>query len=104
MLLRFMESEEELVIVDFGFRQQWAFAAVMPKRVGKKLGKYFLQKLRINVQHRVATLNLPGDLVFLFWEILVDLFAQVFDEIWSPIRDKAGFNVPDVSGKLNSSH
>src|ERR1043166_4312618 len=28
-ILRFMKSEQEPVVVDFGFRQKWAFATIM---------------------------------------------------------------------------
>src|SRR5678815_703328 len=47
--LWFMQGEEELVVIDFGFHQKRTFAAIMPKGIGEKLGKCLLQKLRINV-------------------------------------------------------
>src|SRR6516225_10096894 len=98
-ILWFMESKEESGVVDFGFRQKPAFTAVMAESVGEKLGNHFLQKLRINVQHRVARLNLPVDFCGLLWEIVANLPAQVFHEIGSAIRNQVGFNLSDISGK-----
>src|SRR5436190_453558 len=100
-ILWFIESEAEPVVVDFGFRQNPAFATVMPESIGEKLGKYFLQKLRINVQHRVARLNLPGDFGVLLWEIVVNFPAQVFHEIDCPVGNQIGFNLFDLSRKAS---
>ena len=50
----------------------------MPKGIGEKLRKCFLEKLRINIQHRVTKLNFPCDLLAFLWEIVLDLSAQVF--------------------------
>ena len=58
----FIERKQELAIADSGARNQCALAAIVPKSVGKKLDKHFLQQLRINIQHRVPKLNVPGDL------------------------------------------
>src|SRR5437870_7574370 len=94
-----VQSEEKLVVVDFGFREERTFAPIMPKGIGEKLGKCFLQKLRINVQHRIAELPLPTDFAAVLWEIVLDLRAQIFDKIGSPVRDQGRFNLPDGSGK-----
>ena len=44
-----LERKEELVVIYFGSRNEWAFVTIVPKSVGKKLGKHFQQKLRINI-------------------------------------------------------
>ena len=44
-----LERKEELVVIYFGSRNEWAPVTIVPKSVGKKLGKRFLQKLRINI-------------------------------------------------------
>src|SRR6266581_2375882 len=97
--LWFMQGEEELVVIDFGFREERTFATIMPKGIGEKLVKCFLQKLRINVQHRIAELPLPTDFAAVLWEIVLDLRAQIFDKIGSPVRDQVGCDLADCSGK-----
>ncbi len=62
----FMEREQEQPIADSGPCNQWAFAAIVPESVGKKLNKYFLEQLRINIQHPVLKLHVPCDLVVFF--------------------------------------
>ena len=62
----FMEREQEQPIADSGPCNQWAFAAIVPESVGKKLNKYFLEQLRINIQHPVLKLHVPSDLVVFF--------------------------------------
>src|SRR6266480_5266214 len=47
--LWFMQGEEELVVIGFGFHDERTFATIMPKGIGEELGKCLLQKLRINV-------------------------------------------------------
>ena len=44
-----LERKEELVVIYFGSRNERALATIMPKSIGKKLGKRFLQKLGINI-------------------------------------------------------
>src|SRR5205807_6233069 len=97
--LWFMQGEEELVVIDFGFRDERTFAAIMPKGIGEKLGKCFQQILRINIQHRIAELPLPTDFAAVLWEIVLDLRAQIFDKIGSPVRDQVGCDLVDYSGK-----
>ena len=46
---RLLERKEELVVIYFGSRNERSLATIMPKSIGKKLGKRFLQKLRINI-------------------------------------------------------
>ena len=48
-----MQREEKSVIVDFGIYQKRAFAPIMPKSIGEKFRKCFLQKLWINIQTRI---------------------------------------------------
>ncbi len=45
-----LHSKEELAILHFDNHNNIALAATVPKGVGKKLDKRFLQKLRINIQ------------------------------------------------------
>src|SRR5438094_1606075 len=94
-----MEHEKEPVAFDFGLRQKLAFATIMPESISKKLGEYFLQKLRINAQHRIARLNLPVNFGVFLWEIVVNFPAQVFHEIGSPVRNQGWSHLPDVFGK-----
>ena len=46
---RLLERKEKSVVIYFGSRNKRAFATIMPKSIAKKLGKRFLQKLRINI-------------------------------------------------------
>ena len=62
----FMEREQEPPIADSGPCNQRALAAIVPESVGKKLHKYFLEQLRINVQYSVLKLHVPCDLVVFF--------------------------------------
>ncbi len=62
----FMEREQESPIADSGPCNQWALAAIVPESVGKKLNKYFLKQLRINIQYPVLKLHVPCDLVVFF--------------------------------------
>ena len=62
----FMEREQESPIADSGPCNQWALAAIVPERVGKKLNKYFLKQLRINIQYPVLKLHVPGDFLVFF--------------------------------------
>ena len=62
----FVEAEQEPPIADSGSCNQCAVAAIMLESVGKKLHKYFLEQLRINVQHPVLKLHVPCDLVVFF--------------------------------------
>ena len=43
-----------------------ALAAIVPESVGKKLNKYFLEQLRINIQYPILKLHVPCDLVVFF--------------------------------------
>jgi len=47
--LWFMQREAESVFVDFGSCDKWAFATIVLDGVREKLGKCFLEKLRINI-------------------------------------------------------
>jgi len=62
----FMEREQETPIADSRPGNQWALAAIVPESVGKKLHKYFLEQLRINIQYPVLKLDVPRDLVIFF--------------------------------------
>src|SRR5207247_3716731 len=75
--LWFMQSEEEPVIIDFGFSQNWPFTAIVPEGIGKKLGECFLEKLRINIQRCVAELNVPGAFSALVWLSVLQMSAKV---------------------------
>src|SRR6266550_4310128 len=55
----FVEAEQEASIADSGFRNQCALAAIVLESIGKKLHKYFLEQLRINVQYSVLKLHIP---------------------------------------------
>src|SRR4029077_3052271 len=62
----FVEDEQEPPIADSGTCDQCALAAIVLESVGKKLHKYFLEQLRINIQHPVLKLHVPCDLVVFF--------------------------------------
>ena len=62
----FVEAEQEPPIADSGSCNHRAVAAIVLESVGKKLHKYFLEQLRINVQYSVLKLHVPCDLVVLF--------------------------------------
>ena len=62
----FMEREQETPIADSRPGNQWALAAIVPESVGKKLHKYFLEQLRINIEYPVLKLHIPCDLVVFF--------------------------------------
>jgi hypothetical protein len=97
--LGFTEIEEEFLVIDFRSRNKPTFTTIVPEGVGENLAKCFLEKLRINIQHRVTKLNFPGDLLALFWEIVVDLSAQVLHKIRGRIRDHVRSDLPHCSGK-----
>ena len=62
----FVEAEKELPIADSGSCNHRAVAAIVLESVGKKLHKYFMEQLRINIQHPVLKLHVPCDLVVFF--------------------------------------
>ena len=62
----FMECEQEPPIADSGPCNQCALAAIVPESVGKKLNKYFLEQLRINIEYPVLKLHVPRNLVVFF--------------------------------------
>ena len=62
----FMESEQQPPIADSGPCNQCALAAIVPESVGKKLNKYFLEQLRINIQYPVLKLHVPCDFLVVF--------------------------------------
>ena len=62
----FVEAEQELPIADSGSCNQCAVAAIVLESVGKKLHKYFLEQLWINIQHPIRKLHVPCDLVVFF--------------------------------------
>ena len=62
----FVEAEQELPIADSGSCNHRAVAAIVLESVGKKLHKYFLEQLRINVQHPVLKLHVPCDFLAFF--------------------------------------
>ena len=51
---RLLHNKKKLAIRDFGSHNDIALAANVPEGIGKKLAKRFLQKLGINIQHRIA--------------------------------------------------
>jgi len=46
--LRLLERKEEPLVIYLGSRNKHALATIVPKGIGKKFDKDFLQKLRIN--------------------------------------------------------
>ena len=62
----FMEREQEPPIADPGSCYQRALAAIVPEGVAKKLHKYFLEQLRINIEYPVLELHVPRDVVVFF--------------------------------------
>src|SRR4029453_3365336 len=62
----FGEAEQEPPIADSGSCNQCAVAAIVLESVGKKLHKYFLEQLRINIQHPVLKLHVPCDFLAFF--------------------------------------
>src|SRR5204862_6942664 len=86
--LWFMQGEEEPVIIDLGFSQNWAFAAIVPQGVGEKLGECFLEKLRITIQRCVAELNVPGDFSAPACKIVLNFLAPILHKISHLVRDR----------------
>src|SRR5439155_26399861 len=97
--LRFMQAEEKSLVIDLRARDERTFTTIVPEGDGENLGKCFLEKLRINIQHRVTKLNFPGDILALLWVIVVDLSAQVLHKIRGRIRDHVRSDLPHCSGK-----
>ena len=62
----FVEGEQEPPITDSGPGNQCAAAAVVLESVGKKLHKYFLEQLRIDIEHPARKFHVPCDLVAFF--------------------------------------
>src|SRR5882757_11072763 len=62
----FMEAEQEPPIADSGPCNQCALAAIVPESVGKKLNKYFLEQLRINIEYPALKFHVPCNLVVFF--------------------------------------
>src|SRR5437588_5527459 len=91
--LRFMQGEEKSLVIDLRARDKRTLATIVPESIGEKLGKCFLEKLRINIQHPVIELNVPGDFPALLWEIAVDLFAQILHKISGLVRDQGRSNL-----------
>src|SRR5215211_5145915 len=60
---RFMQAEHKPPIADSGPCNQWALAAIVQESVRKKLNKYFLEQLRINIECSALKLRVPCDLV-----------------------------------------
>src|SRR5437773_4290712 len=93
------ERKEESIFVDLSRHDKRTFAAVVSESIGENFGKCFLQKLSIDIQHRVTGLSLPADLRALLGEIVADLAAQVFHKIDDPIRNGVGLHITDCSGE-----
>src|SRR5439155_24380781 len=89
--LGFTQGEEESLVIDLRSSDKRTLATIVPEGIGEKLGKCFLEKLRINIQHRIAELNVPGDLPTLLWKIAVDLSAQVMHKISGLVWDQVRF-------------
>src|ERR1051325_7037205 len=66
-----LHNKKKLAILRFDSHNDISLATSVPAGVGKKLVKRFLQKLRINIQHRVPHLNVPGDCRAFPGEIMV---------------------------------
>src|SRR5262249_13866217 len=69
------ECEKELVVTDFSTPNNYAFPTIMAKCIHDELAKYFLQKLWINIQHRVSELNVPRDFGAFLGQIVLDMAA-----------------------------
>src|SRR5262249_29761322 len=94
---RFVKGEQEPSVADSGFCNQGAFPAMVLEGVGKKLSKYFLEQLRIDVQRTLQILYFPRDLVVFFWKITFDLGAHVGQEFCGRISNHIRFDVSDCS-------
>ena len=94
-----LKSKKESILVHPGNRKKRVPITIVTESIGKELCKGFLQKLRINIQHRVADLNVPGDRRALPGKIMIDFLAQVFHQIGRPVRDQIGFDVTDCVRK-----
>src|SRR5882724_1080775 len=94
-----LHNKKKLAILHFDSHNEIGLAANVPEGVGKKLAKRFLQKLRINIQHRVTDLNVPGDCRAFPGEITVDFLTQIFREVRRTVRDGIGFDVTNGLGK-----
>src|SRR5438034_7320913 len=62
----FVKREQEPPIADSGPCNQCALATIVPESVGKKLHKYFLEQLRINIQYPVPKLHVPCNFLVFF--------------------------------------
>ena len=62
----FVEAEQEPPIADSGSSNYRAVAAIVLESVGKKLNKYFLEQLRINIEYPVLKFHVPCNLVVVF--------------------------------------
>ena len=62
----FVEAEQEPSIADSGSCNQCALAAVVPESISEKLNKYFLEQLRVDIQHPVLKLHVPCDFLAFF--------------------------------------
>src|SRR5258705_10305312 len=69
----FMEAEQESPISDSGPCNQCALGAIVLESVGKKLSKYFLEQLRINIEYPALKFHVPCNLVVFFLKIALDL-------------------------------
>src|SRR5947207_15929358 len=67
-----LKGKKESVLVHLRNRSKGAPITIVTESIGKELYKHFLQKLRINTQHRAADLNVPGDCRFVPGEIMID--------------------------------
>src|SRR5204863_2404758 len=94
-----LKGKKESVLVHLRNRSKGAPITIVTESIGKELYKHFLQKLRINTQHRAADLNVPGDCRFFPGEIMIDFLAQIFHQIGRPVRDQIGFDATDCVGK-----
>ena len=62
----FVKAEEEPPVVDSGFCNYRALAAMVLESVGEKLHKDFLEQLRIDSQAAVLKLHVPCDFLVFF--------------------------------------
>src|SRR5207247_11432714 len=88
-----MKRKHESVFIYLRRENKRTFTALMLKSILKKLDEGLLQKFRIDIQHHVARLNIPDDLVALLWKLAADSFAQILDKISRPVRNEIDFYI-----------
>src|SRR5207249_10355275 len=85
-VFQLLEHKEEPLIIYLGGCNKHAVATIVPKGIGQKFDKGFLQKQRINTYHRVAELRVPIDFRSFSGAVAADFVTQMVHGILSRLR------------------